>query len=188
MKILMKNIVLIFFASLMFKEGAAQYRPVNNKSSVLFKVKTFGINVSGVLSGLDGNIFFDPNHLNDSRFDVTIDTKSINTDNSLRDDHLKEEPFFDVKKYPLIHFVSTRIVPSTKKGTLLIYGNLSIKDETKEVSFPFTAEPLANSYLFKGKLSINRKDFHVGETNIISDNVEISLSVLAAKESELTSF
>jgi len=184
----MKNIVLIFFASLMFKEGAAQYKPVDNKSSILFKVKTFGINVNGTFTGLDGNIVFDPNHLNDSRFDVNIDTKSINTDNSLRDDHLKEESFFDVKKYPLIHFVSTRIVPSTKKGTLLIYGNLSIKDQTKELSFSFTAEPLVNSYLFKGKLSVNRKDFHVGETNIISDNVEISLSVLAAKEPGVTSF
>ena len=103
---------------------------------------------------------------------MNIDANSINTDNSLRDNHLREDPFFDVKKFPGIHFVSTRIVPSTKKGILLVYGKLSMKDQTKEIFFPFTAEASMNSYLFKGTFTINRKDFDVGETNIISDNVE----------------
>ena len=41
----MKNIVLIFLATLLLKDGEAPYKPVDNKSSVSFKVKTFGINV-----------------------------------------------------------------------------------------------------------------------------------------------
>src|SRR4051812_20761622 len=139
-KVFMKNVVFIFLALLLLKHGTAQYKPVDNKSSVLFKVKTFGINVNGTFNVFDGNILFDPDHLNDSKFDVNIDANSINTDNSLRDDHLREDPFFDVKKFPGIHFVSTRIVPSTKKGILLVYGKLSMKDQTKEILFPFTAE------------------------------------------------
>jgi polyisoprenoid-binding protein YceI len=177
----MKNIVLILVAFVITKEGSAQYKPIDNKSSVHFKVKTFGINVNGAFDAFDANILFDPDHLNDSKFDVSIDASSINTDNSLRDNHLREGPFFDVKNFPLIRFISTRIVPSTKKGTLIVFGKLSIKDQTKDISFPFTAEESLNSYLFEGALTINRKDFHVGETNIISDNVEISLSVFATK-------
>jgi polyisoprenoid-binding protein YceI len=184
----MKNIALMFVAFVITKEDLAQYKSVNNKSSVHFKVKTFGINVNGAFDVFDANILFDPDHLNDSKFDVSIDANSINTDNSLRDEHLRENPFFDVKKFPNIRFVSTRIVPSTKKGTLILYGKLSIKDQTKDISFPFTAEESPNSYLFEGALSINRKDFHVGETNIISDNVEISLNVFATKENSSTSF
>src|SRR5581483_11921432 len=107
--------------------GNAQYKPVDNKSSVHFKIKTFGISVNGVFTGLDGTILFDPVHPGDSKFDVSVDANSVNTDNSLRDSHLRKDPFFDVKNYPRIHFVSTRIVPSTKKGVLLVYGKLSIK-------------------------------------------------------------
>jgi polyisoprenoid-binding protein YceI len=178
----MKIFILIFAVLLFLKHGSAQYKPVDNKSDIHFKIKTFGINVNGVFTGLEGNIFFDPNRLSDAKFDVSLDANTINTDNSLRDDHLREEAFFNVKNYPRIHFVSTKIIPSSKKGALLVYGKLSIKNREKDISFPFTAEELINGYFFKGTFIINRKDFGVGETNIISENVEISLSVFAEKK------
>jgi polyisoprenoid-binding protein YceI len=178
----MKNAVLIFFTTLLLIHGVAQYKPVDTKSSVHFKTKTFGINVTGSFTGLNGNIFFDPNNLSDSKFDVTVDAATVNTDNSLRDNHLKDDPFFDVKNYPLMHFVSTRIVSSTKKGVLLVYVKMSIKNQTMEMSFPFTVQESANSYLFKGTFIINRKDYDVGETNIISNDVQVSLNVFATKE------
>jgi len=182
----MKNIVLIFLATLLLKDGEAPYKPVDNKSSVSFKVKTFGINVTGAFMGLDGTILFDPNNLNDSKFDITVDVNTVNTDNSLRDGHLRGDAFFDVKNYPRMHFVSTRIVPSTKKGVLFLYGELSIKNQTKEISFPFTALGSTDGYLFKGTFTVNRKDFDVGETNIISNNVEVLLNVFAMKQLNLS--
>ena len=182
----MKNVVLIFLVTLLLKDGETPYKPVDDKSSVRFKVKTFGINVTGVFTGLNGIILFDPNNLNDSKFDVTVNAGTVNTENSLRDSHLKEDAFFDVKNYPQLHFVSTRIAPSTKKGVLLVYGKLSIKNQTKEISFPFTAEASEDSYLLKGTFTINRKDFGVGETNIISNEVEVSLNVFATKELNLS--
>lgn len=177
----MKTFILFFAVLLFFKHGYAQYNPVDNKSEIRFKIKTFGINVNGAFTGLEGNILFDANHFSDSKFDVSLDASTINTDNSLRDSHLREEAFFDVKNYPHIHFVSTKII-SSRKGTLLVYGKLSIKNREKDISFPFTAKELINGYFFKGTFIINRKDFGVGETNIISDNVEISLSVFAEKK------
>ena len=181
----MKNIVLIFLVTLLLRDGESPYKPVDNKSSVSFKVKTFGINVAGMFTRLDGTILFDPNDLNESKFDVTIDANTVNTDNSLRDDHLRSDAFFDVKNYPRIQFASTRIVPSTKKGVLLIYGRLSIKNQTKEISFPFIAEESTGGYLFKGTFTINRKDFGVGETSIMSDAVAVSLNVFAMKQHKL---
>ena len=178
----MKNVALALLLLALLKEAKAQYKPVEEKSSVQFKVKTFGISVNGTFRGIDGTIMFDPNHLNDSKFDVSVDANSIDTDNSLRDGHLRNDPFFDVKDYPRIHFVSTRIATSSKKGILLIYGKLSIKKQTRDISFPFTAEPVADSYMFKGTFTVNRKDFEVGETSVISDNVEVSLNVFASKQ------
>ena len=159
----------------------AQYRPVDNGSSMQFKIKNFGINTGGSFAGLQGNIIFDINHLNDANFDVSIDANTVNTDNEMRDNHLRNDTYFDVKNYPRIHFVSTKVTLSTKAGVLFIFGKLTIKKQTKDISFPFTATTTNDGYLFKGTFTINRRDFDVGGSSIISDNLEVELSILAKK-------
>jgi len=177
----MKRIVLSFVFACTAVFALAQYKPVEKSSAVKFKVKNFGFNVTGSFSGLDGTIQFDPNNLSTASFDVSIDANSVFTDNNARDNHLREDSYFDVKNYPRIRFVSTKVTPSNKKGTLFIFGKLTIKNETREISFPFTADPSQDGFLFKGDFKINRKDFGVGGSSTISDNVDLSLSVLAAK-------
>jgi len=177
----MKRIILFFVFAGTAIFSLAQYKPVEKSSVVKFKVKNFGFNVTGSFSGLDGTIQFDPNNLSTASFDVSIDANTVFTDNNARDNHLREDSYFDVKNYPRIRFVSTKVTPSNKKGTLFIFGKLTIKNETKEVSFPFTAEPSQDGFLFKGDFKINRKDFGVGGSSTISDNVDLTLSVLATK-------
>jgi len=174
----MKKIILLFFIAIAAKFAAAQYKPLDKGSDIKFKVKNFGFNVSGSFSGLQGMIQFDPDNLSTASFDISLDANSVNTDNNMRDNHLREDSYFDVKNYPLIHFVSTKITPSNKKGILFIFGKLTIKKETREISFPFTATPSDEGYLFKGGFRINRRNFGVGGSSTISDNVELFLSVL----------
>ena len=176
----MKKLIIVLLAITVIKDVAnAQYKPVDNGSSVQFTIKNLGINVKGAFSGLDGNILFDPLHITDAVFDVSIDANTINTGNDMRDNHLRNDSYFDVKKYPRIHFVSTKVELSNKKGIWLTSGKLTIKNHTKDISFPFTADGSAGGgYVFKGKFNINRKDFDVGGTSIISDNLEVNLTVL----------
>jgi polyisoprenoid-binding protein YceI len=159
----------------------AQYKAIDSKSAVKFKIKNFGINVDGTFGGLDGDISFDPNKPEEASFKVSISAGTVNTDNDLRDSHLKKETYFDAEHFPRINFKSTKISRSSKKGMFLINGELSIKNHSKEISFPFAAEPSEDGYLFKGAFTINRRDFDVGGSSIISDNAEISLSVYAKK-------
>jgi polyisoprenoid-binding protein YceI len=159
----------------------AQYKAIDSKSAVKFKIKNFGINVDGTFGGVDGDISFDPNKPEEASFKVSISASTVNTDNDLRDSHLKKETYFDAEHFPRINFKSTKISRSSKKGMFLIYGELNIKNHPKEISFPFTAEPSDDGYLFKGVFTINRRDFDVGGSSIISDNAEISLSVYAHK-------
>ena len=177
----MKKIFLLTLIATTGIFASAQYKPVEKGSEVKFKVKNFGFNVSGSFSGLEGAIQFDPNNLGAGSFDVSVDANTIFTDNSARDNHLREDTYFDVKNYPRIHFVSTKITTSNKKETLFIFGKLTIKNQTKEISFPFTAEPSDDGYLFKGGFKINRRDYGVGGSSTISDNVDLSLSILAKK-------
>lgn len=155
--------------------------PVDESSRVEFKVKNFGFNVSGHFKGLKGSIEFDALNYAASRFDMSIQASTINTDNGMRDDHLREDTYFDVKNHPLIHFVSTKVTASNKTGIFFIFGKLEIKGETKEISFPFTATPIDGGYQFKGSFKINRRDFKVGGSSTISDNVTVDLDVTAKK-------
>jgi polyisoprenoid-binding protein YceI len=177
----MKKTILLSLIAMTVKFAVAQYKPVDQGSTVQFKIRNLGFNVNGSFSGLNGNILFDPNNLTASQFNVSIDANTINTDNNMRDDHLRNDSYFDVKKYPVILFASTKITPSNKKATLFVFGKLTIKNQTKDVSFPFTATQSNDGYIFSGTFKINRKDFGVGGTSTISDDLEVSLNILSKK-------
>ena len=157
------------------------YTPSDQGSSVSFTLKNLGFNTGGSFTGLQGAIVFDPQNTAASSFDVSVDAASVNTDNNMRDNHLKEDSYFDVKNYPRIRFVSTSIGPADKSGHFTITGKLTIKNTTKEISFPFIATPMGEDYIFKGTFQLNRKDFGIGGSSTISNNLTVSLTVLAKK-------
>jgi len=177
----MKSAVILMTGVMLAQFAIAQYKPIDKGSIIEFNVKHFGVKTSGSFSGLQGSITFNSNSLGESKFDISIDASSIKTGVDLRDEHLRGEGYFDVTKYPRIHFVSTKITSDGNGGALLVTGQLTIKDHTKEISFPFTATPSNDEYLFKGSFNISRKDFGVGSSGVISDNVEIHLAVLTKK-------
>jgi polyisoprenoid-binding protein YceI len=178
----MKKYLLIPALLIAWNYSSAQnYTPVDSSSSVKFKVKNLGFNVGGSFSGLQGTITFDPNNHSACKFEVTIDAKTVNTRIDMRDNHLRNEDYFDVKNHPSIRMVSTRITPSTKSGTLYFFGNLTIKNTTKEISFPFSATQQNGGYVFNGEFKMNRRDFSVGGGSTISDNLTVTLEVATRK-------
>jgi polyisoprenoid-binding protein YceI len=63
---------------------------------------------------------------------------------------------------------------------LYVFGNLTIKDVTQEVKFPFTVTPKDGGYLFEGEFKINRRDFGVGGRSFsMADELKVELSVFA---------
>ena len=44
---------------------------------------------------------FSPANINASAMEASVDVNTINTDNSIRDGHLRAEDYFDVLHYPL---------------------------------------------------------------------------------------
>ena len=161
--------------------ASAQFVPKEQDSSVTFKIKNFGFDVTGKFTGIAGKIDFDPENPGIDKFDIIIDAGSINTDNSLRDKHLTGEGYFNVSKYPRIHFISTSVMAGPNKGTYILSGQLTIKDIVREIKFPFVAISLGEGYSFKGSFKIRRKDFGVGGTSTISDELEVMVNVQAKK-------
>jgi len=177
MKIIYTIIALLVFTTVIQSQS---YTPIDAGSKVHFVIKNFGIKTGGDFTGLKGTIVFNPKALAASRFNVTVNAGTVDTDNSTRDKHLRKSDYFDVEKYPLISFVSTKITESTNAGRFYVFGNLTIKGVTKAMEFGFSATPVDNGYFFKGGFEINRRDYGVGGSSFsMSDNLTVTLTVTA---------
>jgi polyisoprenoid-binding protein YceI len=175
---------LLFFVLLTVELAARSqtYLPIDNGSQVGFSIKNFGFTVNGNLKGLKGRIIFNPANLTAAFVNASVDAATINTDNGLRDSHLKKADYFDVAKFPLINFISTKITPTATAGNFLMEGNITIRDITRKITFPFTAISTGDGYLLAGSFVINRRDFGVGGGSmVLSDNLTVSLAVVAKK-------
>jgi polyisoprenoid-binding protein YceI len=158
------------------------YTPTDAGSRVHFVIKNFGINTGGSFDGLAGSIIFDPANLAAASFNVSVDAKSVDTDVEARDNHLRKEEYFDVEKYPKLSFKSTKITATNKDGYLYMFGVMTIKNVSKEISFPFKQTSKDGGILFEGEFQLNRRDFGVGGKSFsMSDELTVELSVFAKK-------
>lgn len=154
--------------------------PIDEGSKIHFVIKNLGINTGGDLTGLKGTIKIDVRNPAASAVNVTVDVKTIDTDNDRRDNHLRTADFFDVEKYPVISIKSTGIETTSTPGSYIFKGTLTIKNITKPISFPFTAVNSAAGFLFNGAFELNRLDYGIGkESATMSDNVKVELKVFA---------
>jgi polyisoprenoid-binding protein YceI len=88
-------------------------------------------NVRGGFSGVQGTVVYDPDDLNSSSVDVTIEKNTLSTGDATRDTHVKSADFLDVENYPTITFKSKKI---TKDGDdLKVTGDLTLHGVTKDV-------------------------------------------------------
>lgn len=160
---------------------AQQLMPVDQGSTIEFVISNLGFDVTGKLNGLKGTVLFDEKNLPASSFAVTVNAASIDTDNSTRDKHLRGDDYFDVKTYPHISIQSVKVARSVTPGYYVIFAKLTIKETTKDISFPFTVTAEAGAYRFKGEFNIKRRDFGVGGKNTISNDLKVKLNVLTKK-------
>jgi polyisoprenoid-binding protein YceI len=176
----------LFFAVLFILPAiylsAQTYAATDTGSKVKFVIKNFGIKTGGTFEGLEGTILFDPSNLATANFDVSVKTKTVDTDIEARDNHLRKPEYFDVENFPNLIFKSTKVSKTNKPEYLYMFGNITIKGVTKEVNFPFTYAPKGEGYLFEGEFKLNRIDFGVGGKSFsLSDELTVSLSVFAKK-------
>ncbi len=177
----MKQLLLVLSLILCYFLSFSQVLvPVEASSKVHFVIKNFAIKTGGDFTGLKGSITFKPGNLAASSFNVSVDSKTVDTDNGSRDEHLQEDEYLDVEKYPLITIKSTKVVASTVAGRYYMFANLTIKGVTKPVEFGFSATPKDGGYIFEGGFDINRRNFGVGGSSMsMADKLKVSLKVYA---------
>jgi polyisoprenoid-binding protein YceI len=178
----MRLLILSLSLFLSFSASAQLYTVSDGASSVSFVISNLGFKVNGSLKGISGTINFNEANLSAASFTIQLDSKTIDTDNSLRDKHLRGEDYFDVPKYPLITLTTVKVAKSLTPGYFVLFARLTVKGKTQEISFPFTATKEGSDYRFKGSFPLKRRDFGIGGRNTISNDLTVNLNVLAKKK------
>jgi polyisoprenoid-binding protein YceI len=86
---------------------------------------------------------------------LEIDMTTLKQDNAQLAEHLKSDDFFAVDKYPL----SRLSIKTIKSG--IAYGTVTIKDNTRAVSFPVVMTIADGVVTITGKTSLDRTQFGV---------------------------
>jgi len=167
-------------------------------SEVQFKIKHLVIStVTGSFKTFQGTMRSDNDtHFENADVEFSLDVDSIDTNQEMRDGHLKGEEFFNAAAFPHIKFVSTSFV-KTSGDTYRLTGNLTMRDVTKSVILEAEYGGSAIDFYgnhkagFEVSGKINRKDFGLswgGITEagaiVLGDDVKLIINVQFAKQAE----
>ncbi len=164
-------------------------------SNVNFKIRHLISKVGGEFNDFSGSITADFRNLDRSSVEFVIDATSIDTKNEDRDTHLRSEDFFDVKRFPVITFKSTKIT-RVDDDTFAVTGNLTMHGVTRGVTL--TVDHLGEMAAMGGiragyELStvLNRKDFDIIWNKtldngglVLGDDVEVEIHLEVVKQED----
>jgi len=153
------------------------------QGSAIFKVKR-----DGYFKNFSGLVSYNPARPADTRVDLTVAADSIYMRNSEHAELLKSAEFFDVERFPTLHFASesTNIQPD---GMLSVTGDMTIRGVTRRMTIPVTLRPTtasgsAEGTAFESTFQIDRTEFGLngvpdwhGFHVSISKKVEIHIAI-----------
>ena len=168
-------LLLLIISSFSYAGNATEWNLDKAHSSVNFTIDHFVTPIHGKFDDYNIDINFDPENLEDSKINVSIQVASVKTGWEPRDKSLQTSDWFDTDKYDAISFESSKII-SKGDGNYVAEGKLKIKGVEKDVELPFSLlgikqipEDWESLYYNVDKVasfvihySLNREDFNVG--------------------------
>ena len=163
-------------------------------STIAFKVRHLLGIAKGRFTKFNGTIEVARENPEKSSVTVSIQTASIDTAIAKRDEHLRGEDFFNVKKYPEIVFKSRR-VKQTGPAAGEITGDLMMHGVTREIVLRVellgTPESAAKNQITRWRVTtapIKRSQFglvwskSVEAVSMIGDEVAVDIQIEAVRE------
>src|SRR6185437_1074435 len=189
----MKKTILLVAAVMLsistFAQATWKNDPMHSK--VGFTITNLMVSdVDGIFKDFTCTIVAAKPDFSDAKFQLTINTASVNTDNEYRDNDLKSANYFDVAKFPALTFTSTAIRPVSTNHYKLS-GNLTLHGVTKPVTMDLwyrgtITNPMSkkDDAGFKVTGVIKRSDFNFAPqagSAMLSDDVAITANGEFAK-------
>jgi polyisoprenoid-binding protein YceI len=150
------------------KVEAGTYTLDPNHTQVAFTVSHMGFsNYTGLFSGASGELTLDPKAAGASTLNVSVPIASVMTTSTKLDAELKSAQWIDAAQFPVMTFVSTKVVPDgADKAT--VTGDLTLHGVTKPIVLRVTfvgggTNPLSKKLTvgFEATGEIKRSDFGV---------------------------
>lgn len=128
-----------------------------------------------------------------SNIEFTADVNSIDTNNDQRDTHLKSGDFFNADEHPMLKFSGKKYEANGDQGK--IYGDLTIRNTTKPVSFNvefggIVVDPYGQTkagFTVTGKIS--RKEFGLtwdavteAGSVVVGDEIKLNAEIQLVKQ------
>jgi polyisoprenoid-binding protein YceI len=149
---------------------AGQWAIEHDASRLGFVASWEGEPFTGTFTRWTADMRFDASHLDQSRFQVTIDMASADTRSAERDQELLEPDWFFVKRFPDATFM-TSAIRRIGDDQYEAVGTLTIKDQSQSVVLPFTWTQTGEEARMQGEVTIDRVRWNVGEGEWASDSI-----------------
>ncbi len=182
-----KNLLGLIALSIGLTAQAETFTIDPGHAEIGFSVKHLMLsNTKGNFATFSGTLDYDISTKTLKSAECAIETASIDTNNGKRDDHLRNEDFFNVAKYPKMTFKSTSI-QKTGDDTFEMIGILNVLGIDREVVLPITIagpvdDPWGNQRIgMECFIVLNRRDLGITHSAaaLIGDEVKISIEVEA---------
>jgi len=166
-------------------KGVPVYKITPVQSAIRFGVKA-SVSIEGTFDKWNATLTFTSPDIGTGVLDVKIQADSVNTGSGFKDDELKGEKFFDVKKDPYITFHSKRIV-QTGPHSFDAQGTFTIRGVSKPETLAFADDPEGKGTgQIKGTMAFDRKEFGMNSGIpfiSIADRVEVTVDFKAKRVS-----
>lgn len=161
--------------------------PVHTR--IAFQVSHAGFsNPIGTFSGSTGTLSFDEDDWSSTRLDVRIPIDSLNLGDAEWQKKVLDSTFFNVKKFPEAHFVST-LVEKTGEHSARLTGDLTLHGRTHPVTLEVTLNALKRHPMsfkktagFSATATLSRKDFGISAwEKVVGDSVQLIIEAEASR-------
>ena len=169
---------------LAFNAYAVEYKAIDvSKSHVAFSYKQMGVGMDGKFKKFSALMNFDPAKPAVAKATLEIDLASIDTGSGEADQEVTGKAWFNTSAFPKAVFVSSQI-KQTAPNQFEVAGKLTIKGQTKDISFPLKQTAQGNVGVFNGSFVMRRADFNIGEGmwakfDTVANEVQVNFQITA---------
>lgn len=149
-----------------------------------FRTSMSGDAIAGGFANFSGDIVFGADDLANSRATITIQTGSVFSGDSSRDETLKDTGWFAASANPAAVFRTTRF-RKTGNDRYVADGSLKIKGMTAPVTLPFTLKIDGDVATMRGSATVDRLTYKLGEDQTVADipaKVAIDIALKARRK------
>jgi polyisoprenoid-binding protein YceI len=183
----MRLVVFCFFASAIFPSVSRAQVPVfkiaPDDSSIKFFVKAT-VALEGQFEKWDAALTFSSPDVSTGVLEIKIQADTVNTGSGMKDGKLKSEKFFNVKEYPVISFLSKKIV-QTGPDTFEVRGDFTVRGVSKPETLALTVLGAGTGASeINGTMAFDRRDYGMnsGIPFIkIADRIEVTVNLKAQR-------